>query len=70
MNKNELRNIDIITKHKKDTITQKEIEQLEQENLELRREIDDLQIICKYLKKENIELIELLYDAKKYIKEK
>lgn len=53
----------------KEKDVQEQIRRLENENCDLRTELDDLQIICKYLKKENIELVELLYEARKYIKE-
>lgn len=55
--------------HLKEKDVQEQIRRLENENCDLRTELDDLQIICKYLKKENIELVELLYEARKYIKE-
>ena len=57
-----------INKFKGDDI-QEQVKRLTNENCVLRKELDDLQIICEYLRKENRDLVESLYDARKYIKE-
>lgn len=43
---------------------------LERENEHLRSDISDLQAIARYSEKRNDELVQLLYEANKYIKEK
>lgn len=70
MRDNELRHLQYmsINKFEGDDV-QEQIKRLTNENCVLRKELDDLQIICEYLRKENRDLVELLYDARKYIKE-
>ncbi len=67
---NELRYLQYIpiNKFERDDV-QEQIKRLTNENCVLRKELDDLQIICEYLRKENRDLVELLYDLRKYIKE-
>lgn len=70
MRDNELRHLQYayINKFKGDDV-QGQIKRLTNENCVLRKELDDLQIICEYLRKENRDLVESLHDARKYIKE-
>lgn len=67
---NELRYLQYIpiNKFERDDV-QEQIKRLTNENCVLRKELDNLQIICEYLRKENRGLVESLYDARKYIKE-
>lgn len=73
MSRNELRNLDFASSGKrvseKVESDQEQIERLEQENRDLRIDIDDLQTICKYLEGRVTKLTELLYESNKYIKE-
>lgn len=48
----------------------KEDNKIKIENEQLRNEIQELKIICKYLEKRNEELVQLLYVSNQYIKEK
>jgi hypothetical protein len=48
----------------------KEDNKIKIENEQLRNEIQELKITCKYLEKRNEELVQLLYVSNQYIKEK
>nr|DAL83810.1 MAG TPA: hypothetical protein [Caudoviricetes sp.] len=49
---------------------QEQISRLEQENLDLRMDIDDLQTICDYLEGRVTTLTEMYIEANNYIKKK